>query len=383
MDSKKIFTEEPEEELWRSLLQFSYEANIKRYFDEHKIPYLEKPNGNAEKENLVELKILSNSISGALLQANEYYKASKIVSLQVGPLLLYYGTTNLFFAMSVLMSGKIPSIKNHGMHIYPKKEDRYIADTEIKFDHPNDGGVHIFAKALGFEKHLYEYKLWIVRDFLDSIAEISNDFSTCYTSAKSHALQVDVVKLPDSTVEKLYIDNEQDAQNAIHNIEGFSESYLEPQWGSIKGKSYLVLRHKLNATTITNVAYSGQPYLQVGHSKSGKLITVPRELNMYITLFALSSLCRYHPEIWNPFVIQDSTGEKLLIEKLLYYSRRLLPNAVLNRILGMKISFVSSKYVEDNRVHFVGEHEVREIVDNEVENQLRAILAEQALKLKG
>lgn len=52
MESKKIFTEEPEEELWRSLLQFSYEANIKRYFDEHKIPYLENPNGNGHEENL-------------------------------------------------------------------------------------------------------------------------------------------------------------------------------------------------------------------------------------------------------------------------------------------------------------------------------------------
>lgn len=381
MESKKIFTEEPEEDLWRSLLQYSYKANIKRYFDEHEIKYLKTANGNADEE-LVELETLSNCISGALLQANEYYKASKIVSLQVAPLLLYYGTTNLLFAMSVLMSGKIPTIKNHGMHIYPKKEDKFIADTEIQFDHPKDGGVHIFAISLGYDKHLYEYRPWTIRDFLDSIAEISNDFSSCYSDTKSHALLVDVVKLPNSTAEKLYIDNEH-LEEAINNIEGFSESYLTPQSGRSKGELYFVLHHKLNSTTITNISYSGQPYLQVGHIKSGKLITVPRELNMYIILFALSSLCRYHPEIWNPFVTKDSTGEKLLIEKTLYYSRRLLPNAVLNRILGINISFVSNKYVEDNRVHFVGKHEVCEIVDAEVENQLRSIIAEQTLKLKG
>ena len=38
--SEKIFTEEPEKELWRSLLRYSYKANIKRYFDENLIEYL-------------------------------------------------------------------------------------------------------------------------------------------------------------------------------------------------------------------------------------------------------------------------------------------------------------------------------------------------------
>ena len=70
----RIFTEEPEQELWRSILQFSYKANILRYYDE---------NGIEKKEND---DILANSIAGALLQADEIYKASKTVSLQVEPL---------------------------------------------------------------------------------------------------------------------------------------------------------------------------------------------------------------------------------------------------------------------------------------------------------
>ena len=46
-------------------------------------------------------------------------------------------------------------------------------------------------------------------------------------------------------------------------------------------------------------------------------------------LFIMGSLCRYHPEIWGPFVLNDETGERLLFEKFIYYSRRIIiPNIV-------------------------------------------------------
>ena len=108
MESLKIFTEEPEQELWRSLLQFSYKANIDSYFQEHQIS-INTHDGKTDT--------LANCIAGALLQADEYYKASKNVSLQVEPVLLYYGTTNLLYAMSVLLNGSVPQVSNHGMHI--------------------------------------------------------------------------------------------------------------------------------------------------------------------------------------------------------------------------------------------------------------------------
>ena len=73
IDNAKIFTEEPEKELWRSLLQYSYKANIQRYYEERHII------GEAEKDN-TDIDLLSNSVAGALLQADEYYKASKTVS---------------------------------------------------------------------------------------------------------------------------------------------------------------------------------------------------------------------------------------------------------------------------------------------------------------
>lgn len=361
---KKVFTEEPEKELWKALLKYSYKSNIERYFYENNIPF------NASATNS-QLDNLSNSIAGALLQANEYYKASKEVSLQVEPLLLYYGTTNLLFALFVLTTGSIPRINNHGMHIHIDDKHKYIADTILIFDHPSDGGIHKFAKGLGASVDLCKCSNWTLKDFFDSIAEIKDDFEICYQDRQSKVIPLNVVNTPDGIVEKIYVKDEE-VHSLVSNIEGFASAYLVPQKGHSRNEdNYYVLHHKMNGSDIQLASYSGQPYLQVAHKSNSQLITISKELNMYISLFALGSICRYHPERWNPFVTQDSTGEKLLIEKLLYYSRRILPNIVLDRITNNQVLFVSDKYVPESRIHLVGEHEVKEIVSNEVRKQFK------------
>lgn len=377
METIKVFTEEPEQELWRSLLQFSYKANIERYFEEHPIY-----NDACDKLDVENIEVLSNSIAGALLQANEYYKASKNVSLQVEPLLLYYGTTNLLYAMSVLINRTVPQISNHGMRIEVKRENAYIADTSIVFDHHSDGGIHVFAKDLGFHHNLCEFRQWKLHEFFDSIAEIITDFERCYRETESHVLLMDVVNTPEGIVEKIYLP-EKNGLEIINRIEGFKTSYLYPQEvHDHNSNRYIVLRHKMNSKRIHQISYSGQPYLLVAHEKERKLITVTKEINLYVSLFALGSLCRYHPEIWNPFVMQDTTGEKLLVEKLMYYSRRLFPNIILNRIMDKQIAFVSEKYAPDERIHFVGEHEVREMVSNEVYTQIKKELAQTTISIR-
>ncbi|MBR2799468.1 MAG: hypothetical protein IKE04_01030 [Oscillospiraceae bacterium] len=368
MDITRVFTEEPEQELWRSLLQFSYRANILRHFDENHIAKTD------EDDNL------TNCIAGALLQADEYYKASKTVSLQVEPLLLYYGTTNLFYAMYILLNGTIPEIRSHGMHITVKPKNGFIAETSISFDHHLDGGVHVFSEICGFTENLCESHSWDLGEFLDSIAEIRDDFERCYRGRKSHIIPLYVIKTPDCVVERVFLDGE-DALATLSMVDGFDSAYLSPQRASTRnGDSYLVLHHKMTGKQIHQISYSGQPYLQISHEKNGKKLTVPKELNMYVVLFALGNLCRYHPEIWNPFVVQDSTGEKLLVEKLLYYARRMLPNFVLNCILKKQVVFVSDKYVPEDRVHLVGRHEVQEIVAEEIRTQMRTNLAKTVMQ---
>jgi hypothetical protein len=352
-----LFSENPENDLWRELCQFTYEANINRFFKRHDL------SGN---DNTI------NCIIGSFLQANEYYRAAKEADLQIAPLLLYYGSTNLLYGMTNLLNGEINVIKNHGMKLIVADEVPFIADTEIRFLSPKDGGVHVIARALGVDVDLTNFGDWKLREFLDSIAEIDSDYMECYSTLSSYIAMLDVFNTPDGKIEKVYCNTENrgDILEILNDVKDFSKSYLQVQSSQdhITNKEYFILRHKLNGKSISELSYSGQPYLRAAHIKNGQPVTIPTILNMYITLFALASLCRYYPERWSPFVLKDSTGERLLIEKFLFYSRRMIPNLVINRIMGESVNYVSNRYKEIDTVKHVGEHQVQEMVERKVQD---------------
>ena len=356
---KTIFSDNPESDLWREILQFSYEANINRYL---------------AKRGLVANEDTINSITGSILQAHEYYEAAKDANIQILPLLLYYGSSNLFNGMAKLLSGSANKISNHGMRISIPDEMRFIADTNIRFLSPEDGGVHVFARALGYSTDLTGFGDWHLREFLDSLAEISDDFIQCYDVSIGNTVMLDVFNTPDGKAEKIYFseENKEALLELLQNVEGIKKSYLRFSFSKDyqSNAEYIVLRHKMNGEDISEQSFSGQPYLRAGHIKKGKLVTIPTILNMYISLFTLASLCRYFPEKWSPFVLKDTTGEKLLIEKFLYYSRRLIPNFVLNRLLDCSIQYSSSRYSETDTVKLVGEHQVQEMVSKQVKSEI-------------
>ncbi len=353
-----VFSENPEKDLWRELLQFTYEANI--------IRYLNKRGLTADEDTL-------NCIAGSFLQANEYYKSAIDANLQISPLLLYYGTTNLLYGMTNLLSGKINKISNHGMKIYVSSQKGFVADTTIRFLSPEDGGVHVIARAMGFEPDLTGFGDWQLREFLDSIAEINSDFIQCYEFPVGRIAMLDVFDTPDGKAEKIYFseDNRDSLVSLLQDVENIDKSYLRISTAKEHntGREYFVLRHKMLGKDISELSYSEQPYLRAGHIKNGRMVTIPTVLNMYVILFTLASLCRYYPERWSPFVLKDTTGEKLLIEKLLYFTRRLVPNYVLNRLLDDRVQYTAGKYTPTDTRKLVGEHQVQEMVERKVKSE--------------
>ena len=69
-------------------------------------------------------------------------------------------------------------------------------------------------------------------------------------------------------------------------------------------------------------------------------------------------------------MLMDTTGEKLLVEKFMYYARRLIPNYALNKLLESTIQYSSSRYAETDTIKLVGEHQVQEMVERKVKSEL-------------
>ena len=84
-------------------------------------------------------------------------------------------------------------------------------------------------------------------------------------------------------------------------------------------------------------------------------------------LFALSYISRYKPEVWNPFIKFDTSGEKLLIENFLQVCYRVIPNYVLNIILDENLYFVNEiQGITDNSSLF-SKDEIEEIVEQKIQ----------------
>ena len=355
-----VFTEKPEDELWRKLLQYTYKAKIKKYFADNSIDVEDT------EERLCE------TITGSLLQAHEYYCLSKSATLHTSPLLLYYGTINLLLGASTLLSGMELDIEGHGMKVIEDSSSNDIGSTKIHFISPKTGGINVFNQRLESSIcPLTDLDDLSIEEILLSVPEIYLEATQCYTENDSYCIPIEQVLTEDGSVERISFQGKsQDVIVALLNrVSGFSKSYLTPTFSQRETEITAILRHKYLQDSISYQSLTGQPYLIVSHTNKGKNIVLPQWIMMTAALFGMASLCRYYPQIWNPFIRLDEKGEKLLIEKFIGITRRKLPNIILSMIEKCEYSFENKKYEPNNQIKVLGEHEIKALIQSEIQRK--------------
>lgn len=359
MDIRNVFTESAEQEQWGLLQQFTYTENIKRFLSGKGVSPID--------EKLVEL------ISGSILQAKEYFDASKNSSLHISPLLLYYGISNLLNGVASLKLGTSHAITDHGMQLEYSPDKNKIAEAEIKPRNMTTGALSVFEKVFSGKSPIHGSGSWKLIELLGSVPDLRDDFLTCYPGEQSYMIPLHVVKEKGRSLEKIDLKDmpAKDISALLLRVEGFKENYLEPQ--SPQNGTTIILRQKINGKEIGVYSLSGIKYLPVAHFKNSRKITLDLITTIFMASFSLGYLCRYRPEIWTPFLRSDTTGERLLVERFIKLSHRLLPNLVLDFILEEKVRFVqepqgvtdlSSVYTKEELSELVRE-EIRKKMDEE------------------
>lgn len=362
MEIQYVYTESPEEEQWRMLLQYSYPQNIKKFLKEKSYATV--------TDDLIE------SISGSILQAKEYFEASNTVSLLISPLLLYYGTTNLLYGIGNLINGRINKIHDHGMRVTIPEQKGMIGDIEIIPNNPDTGALSVFTNILSQNNHppIANTGTWNVSEILGSIPDLLDDFLSCYSEKVPYVIPLDVVKEKNSSYEKVdlnYTERFASLELLFEKILDFKKNYLKPQITSHSKK--LILRPKMFHNDIGIYSLSGRKFLSLSHEKQGQAVSYPLETLCFMALFSLGYISRYRPEIWNPFVRNDTSGEKMIIEKFLDYIKRSLPNLILNFIYKKRIRFINSSQgfqdlsslLTTEQVEQIARDEIKKYVDRE------------------
>jgi len=317
-----INSENAAKDQWKLLTQYAYPTNIVRYLQQH---------GFADSEKLVEY------IAGCFRQSEAYFDAAEKSPIDISPLLRYYGAATLLAGASALVRGDQLPIKEHGMALNASNIKR-IADVQII--PRRNGALQQFAGIFSPGCLFVNGEPWTMEEILGSIPDLKQDFENCYQEAVPYTVPVEIVKRDRGSLERIATEELRrfkTLEDALANIENLHQSYLIPEHTN----QYVILHRKIGSPEIGTYSLFNQKHLQMAHSKKGQKLTPSQVINMFMGMFSLGFLSRYHPELWNPFVRSDETGELLLVEKFIAVCQRYFPNLVLNEIQKSRIQFVN------------------------------------------
>lgn len=355
--TKKIYTEDPESELWKMFSKYTYDNNLIRHFNAFDPPY--SPLG-----------ITVNTISGSLLQSAEFFKSAKSASLQTSPILIYYGTINLFQGICALLTGSQPRVTDHGMKLFSSGfgKNKLLADSVLKIENEKTGGVSVFLRHFDPSCASISGYTWNLKELLSSIPDLFDDFMELYSSESANLIPVETVNEGSRTLERIEMNVAQrfeDIRKSLLKCNGYKENYLNP---TITSKYVILNRKNLFTESVFQYGITNRRFLTIPYEKDSLKFNLPLCISMLMALFVLCSICRYRPNIWNPFVNQDSTGEKLIIEKFLDSARRFLPNLLLDQLLGKRHIFINELFEPTNLNSPVTKDMVNELVQKEIAN---------------
>ena len=323
----RIPSENPKDDQWKLLSQFAYPQNIARFLQEKGRPSNESD--------------LINFIAGCIGQAQAYFAASETSPLDIAPVLVYYGATNLLAGAAALITGQHKHITSHGVRSRSSDLLNRVADFEFVPLDPESGALQYFADIFSDGCDLTNSGPWILSEIFASLPDLSADYLNCYPDAKPHTIPIEVVPRYRASLERIaHTDVVRFANIAevFAEIVHFRDAYIQPQGNS--GTPFIILYPKRSGIEIGTYSIFGRKYLQIAHGKNGHLVSPGQLIIMFMGLFALGYLSRYHPEFWNPFTRSDTTGERLVVERFLAICQRFLPNLVLGAIREEAIKFI-------------------------------------------
>jgi hypothetical protein len=335
MDTVRVTTEDPEAEQWRRILQFSYPSNIRRFFHDHPPSAV----GAADPGEV------ENCVAGCVRQGEAYFSAAKTAPVDISPLLYYYGTSNLMRGAAVLRRGCIPSVTDHGMKlILPGEVSFRVADVAVRPVNPATGALQVFAGAFPEGANLAGVGELKVGEIFSLVPELKQEFENCYQSGLPNTIPLQLVahKVGDHVIRLDRVSSGEMRRfeslgAALSSVPGYETAYLPPQ----RAGDWVILNHKIGRVEIASLTVTGQRYLVRGKARKGAIVPPPSlPACLLMGLFALGYVSRYHPERWMPFIRNDETGERLVVERFLAVCRRVIPNLVLNLIGAKRVEFV-------------------------------------------
>lgn len=324
-----VYTENPEDEMWRFLSRLTYSPHLNRLFNEKSL--------QATENEMVEL-------STFVSQANDYFRAARDTSMQISPVLLYYGTVNLFSAMRIIKRLNQTTIENHGMNLVYSENSKALSDIEVAVRPGKNSGLSNFINLFQEISDLGDIVNWPLGSILSYVPELHDDYSIGSISERRNMGLLPVEIIGEGDERRIFLDSETTGlinRTDLHNIiVDYTKNYLPPTQSS---SNRILLRQKLDSEDTMIKSLSGRSYIRCFYLSNGKKGFLSSEIAYLMGLYMLGVVSRYRPSIWSPFVTRDASGERWLIERFLGIARRMIPNLIINAIEEREVVFSGNR----------------------------------------
>lgn len=350
-----VYTDNPKRDIWIDLSTWENHEVAQQLLVAKYASSPSQPSSGA-------ISSLAQRFTYYLAQSREYFAAAEHVGLATKPILIFYGMLNAAKLLILCRYPTYPGPKDeqHGFgqwsapNPYIFKDDYVLPTSKGTFpllhsclsNTPMTGQKYTLGTLLSFVPELkrrYEQVFPGERSRMIDV-RLKAPFGVPLPTAQDRTMQV---YIEGSELKRRRIDSLVKAYSrlpGLTTITGFDsfetfliKDVLVCRWDVT---SLETLDHQLIQAFTRGV--HGELYLM----DTQNMFPVLPEISIYYMLgFALSMICRYHPEVWGAISSPSSATESLIISQFLDLAARKYPNLILNNLLGTTTFYVSGPRV--------------------------------------
>ncbi|MCY7859556.1 YaaC family protein [Bacillus sonorensis] len=268
-----------------------------------------------------------------LKHAEAFYKQAKMASIEIKPILLFYGMAQLLKACILTSDPSYPShtsVLAHGVTTRKRKKQNYrFYEDEVKIQR-NGLCMHVIQSL--FQLKGLEDERFSMKQLLVNIPEINNvlSFQKRENPMVKAVLDKGCIRLPAHTADAYNMS----AQRFIEHVKYHLNWVL-----SGKDKDWLTFsadQKEYHPSTSTSLLFDLESGTFLFPAARDRFLKLPEILIHYLIAYNLSMIARYETEWWYDLLLQCASDDYVIIQQFLHITEKKFPYYIAKLLLQKK-----------------------------------------------
>ncbi|KAA6442333.1 YaaC family protein [Bacillus atrophaeus] len=257
-----------------------------------------------------------------LKHAESFYKQASVSPLEIKPILLFYGMSQLLKACLITTDPSYPShtsVLAHGVTARKRKKQNYcFIEDEVKIQR-NGLCMHVMKHL--FEKSGIEDERYTMKKLLTAVPELSSIF---YFQQKEQFItriekRNEIVSVPESVVISYKMSDSRFAEYVSYHL----------QWEFLKKEQDNLLFHiplkDKNPWTSTSILFDIEKEQYYIPNQRDQFLHLPEMAIHYLVLYNIGMIARYETEWWYELLTQHASDDYVIIQHFISITESKFP----------------------------------------------------------